>query len=156
MNDRGRGEVSSFDPAHSFTFRCCCRSSACRRSRSDAGAWCAPPRRQCACVDNPRRPRKKRRRRCGSDGRAHRPAGRSDARSRLHTRNQFGNVSLTYGVENLEVLNSMKRLEQTLELGHDVQLVCVAIVLHEGPKLLQAVQLAVGVILNRLLLEVLV
>ena len=53
---------------------------------------------------------------------------------------------LHYRVEDLEVLDGLEGLEHGLQLGHDVQLGGVAVVLDERPELLQAVQLArVGV-----------
>ncbi len=60
------------------------------------------------------------------------------------------------GVQHLEVLDGLEGLQQLLELGHHVELVGVAVVPHEGPELLQPVQLAAVVVPDGLLLEVLV
>lgn len=59
-------------------------------------------------------------------------------------------------VEDLEVLDGLERLHMLLELGQHVQFVGVAVVLDEGPELLQAVQLAGLGVLQGLLLEVVV
>ena len=72
----------------------------------------------------------------------------------LYGRNHQKNLS--HRVENLEVLDRLEWLQERLELWHDVELVRVLVVLHEGPELLQAVELAVVGVPDRLLLEVLV
>ena len=48
---------------------------------------------------------------------------------------------MTYRVEDLEVLDGLEWLEHALQLGHNVQLVGVPVVLDERPELLQAVEL---------------
>ena len=62
-------------------------------------------------------------------------------------------MAFSYRVEDFEVLDGLEWLEHRLQLGHDVQLVGVAVVQEERPKLLQAVQVAGVGVADRLLLK---
>ena len=62
-------------------------------------------------------------------------------------------LSLSYRVEDFEVLDGLEGLEHRLQLRHDVQLGGVAVVQQERPKLLQAVQVAGVGVADRLLLK---
>jgi len=59
-------------------------------------------------------------------------------------------------VKDLEVLDGLEGFEHGLQLGHDVQLGGVPVVLDERPELLQAVELTRVSVADALLLEVLV